>query len=153
MDKSMEEQVIELARKHLPEYVGKELREVISDRERLKAKVENQEIAINSFRSSQERLVEANESMQAQLSAHRDMDAKTSLLEERERNLEVALLKQKLECAAETNQKLFELVGLIFKSPIIKSEIHGNIPVSPGNGAYPVSAPFYQASVSKQADA
>ena len=81
---------------------------------------------------------------------------KVSNIEEREkkvRDQEIAIevIKTKLDMLNATKKDLFDLVGMIFKSPIIRENVIGNVPVSPGpNGQYPVTIPTNQSTTREE---
>ena len=86
----------------------------------------------------------------------KDLESKLRNIEEREkkvRDQEIAIevIKTKLDMLNATKKDLFDLVGMIFKSPIIRENVIGNVPVSPGpNGQYPVTIPTNQSTTREE---
>lgn len=114
----------ELIKQHLPEALGKELKKVLSDYEKLKEdykdlqfRSDKLDYELNSFRRAASDLESKNNELKRELEKHES-------LAERENKLEVTLLKKDVECQREKFDSVMKLTETVFRNPVIKKDIY-----------------------------
>jgi hypothetical protein len=119
----MEQEIKEIIAKNLPQHVGDVLKERLNKADKLEAEVDylNKVLAeaqkdINIFKEKLEKERQHTYSEQ-------QLKAEWSKLEERERNLELAMLKLKLEESERRADVSTRLVETVFRSPVYRKHV------------------------------
>lgn len=130
---NISEEMMQLVKKNLPEYVGVELKTFIEEANKNKQLLENLRL---DFGKQTEELNKAKVELAVVLRDNASLKAKdeeVSLKEkdltERERLLEITILTQKLEGMTAQRDAIKGLVDVAFRNPAIRQRVYGSVPV------------------------
>ena len=135
----MEQEIKDIIAKNLPQHVGDVLRTRLSEADKLESEVKylNKELA--NHKKDIEYLKEKLEKERQHTYSEQQLKAEWSKLEERERNLEVEMLKLKLEESQKRADVSTKLVETVFRSPVYRKHVE-NMTL----GSYDVQGRFNQ---------
>lgn len=119
----MEQEILDLIKRQLPEHVGSALRERLvqadKDAEAVKAQAEK----LKQYSDNVRGLGEQVGKLLSVVGDKAVLDLREKDIEKRERDLELTLARNAYKESEESRQQLFQLIGLVFKNPIYKETI------------------------------
>lgn len=139
LDKKLQDAIKE----SMPEMVGKELRAMLEEGETAIDRVLALEVSLDDKNTHIDRLRTEVSALKVQLSQHAELSTRENKLAERERLLDLELLKVKLECADRRHVDFMGLMTTVFKNPVVKRSVveSGTTSVFPSGSSYPQSLP------------
>jgi len=150
LEQELSEKYKEVIRKNLPEAVGEELRIVLEEAARNKAKVVEMMAREKELRQQMSDLADTGAKLKAVAQGFDDREKAVTQREEavfkRERDLELELLKKEVACANKERDTVFKLTETVFKNQTVRENVFGSMPVMMpaynGCGPWTQSAPF-----------
>lgn len=121
------QEVQDLIRKHLSAQVGETLQGELADLERLRKRDKQTTEQLDSKRATIDSMTVSLDVANARLAKHEALDKRLEEIEKRERNHELSIMKAQLENERSNNLRLFELVGVIFRNPVVTETLSTSI--------------------------
>ena len=138
----MKQEIVDVIEKNLPSTVGTVLRARLEQADHYEKLVEKLEGELKDQREVSFNYSKQIEMLKAQLAQHDSLADREEKVHERERAIDLTVALTRAENAERSKADLFQLVGMVFKSPVVKESVmtNGKIPVpASSNGLYPVT--------------
>jgi len=135
----MEQEIKDIISKNLPQHVGDVLKERLNKADKLEAEVDYLNRVLSEANKDISNFKEKLEKERQHTYSEQQLKAEWSKLEERERNLEVEMLKLKLEESQKRADVSTKLVETVFRSPVYRKHVE-NMTL----GSYDVQGRFNQ---------
>ena len=135
----MEQEIKDIIAKNLPQHVGDVLKERLNKADKLEAEVDYLNRVLSEANKDISNFKEKLEKERQHTYSEQQLKAEWSKLEERERNLEVEMLKLKLEESQKRADVSTKLVETVFRSPVYRKHVE-NMTL----GSYDVQGRFNQ---------
>jgi predicted RNase H-like nuclease (RuvC/YqgF family) len=119
----MEQEIKDIIAKNLPQHVGDVLKERLNKADKLEAEVDYLNRVLSEANKDINNFKEKLEKERQHIYSEQQLKAEWSKLEERERNLEVEMLKLKLEESQKRADVSTKLVETIFRSPVYRKHV------------------------------
>ena len=137
----MEQEIKDIIAKNLPQHVGDVLKSRLAEADRLEAQVEYLDSTLAEAQKDIEIFKKKLEEERTHTYSEQQLKTEWSRLEERERKLEVEMLKLKLEESEKRADVGTRLVETIFRSPVYRKSVE-NMTL----GSYDVAGRYNQTS-------
>jgi hypothetical protein len=119
----MEQEIKEIIAKNLPQHVGDVLKSRLADADRLEYEVVKLESALSSSQKDIEHLKEKLQEERNHTYSEQQLKTEWFKLEERERKLEIEILKLKLDESEKRADISTKLVETVFRSPVYRKHV------------------------------
>jgi predicted RNase H-like nuclease (RuvC/YqgF family) len=119
----MEQEIKDIIAKNLPQHVGDVLKERLNKADKLEAEVDYLNRVLSEANKDISNFKEKLEKERQHTYSEQQLKAEWSKLEERERNLEVEMLKLKLEESQKRADVSTKLVETVFRSPVYRKHV------------------------------
>ena len=119
----MEQEIKEIIAKNLPQHVGDVLKSRLADADRLEYEVTKLESSLSAAQKDIEYLKEKLEKERQHTYSEEQLKSELFRVGERERNLEMEMLKLKLEESEKRADVSTRLVETVFKSPVYRKHV------------------------------
>jgi TolA-binding protein len=119
----MEQEIKEIIAKNLPQHVGDVLKSRLADADRLEYEVVKLESALSSAQKDIEHLKEKLQEERNHTYSEQQLKSELFRVEERERKLEMEILKLKLDESEKRADISTRLVETVFRSPVYRKHV------------------------------
>jgi hypothetical protein len=119
----MEQEIKDIIAKNLPQHVGEVLREKLEQADRDAVRVKRLESVLDEKEEYVNKLENQNREFSARISDENTLKQRERAIEDKERNLELEMLKLKLAESEKRNDIGNRLVETVFRSPVYRKQV------------------------------
>lgn len=119
----MEQEIKDIIAKNLPQHVGEVLREKLEQADRDAVRVKRLESVLDEKEEYVNKLENQNRELSARISDENTLKQRERAVEDKERNLELEMLKLKLAESEKRNSIGTQLVETVFRSPVYRKHV------------------------------
>lgn len=119
----MEQEIKDIIAKNLPHHVGEVLKVRLAKADADAYEVERLESQLTEREESIRKLTILNRELSVKVLSEEALTGREKAVEDRERNLEIEILKLKLEESERRNSIGTQLVQMVFKSPVYRKHV------------------------------
>lgn len=119
----MEQEIKDIIAKNLPQHVGEVLREKLEQADRDAVRVKRLESVLDEKEEYVNKLENQNREFSARISDENTLKQRERAVEDKERNLELEMLKLKLAESEKRNDIGNRLVETVFRSPVYRKQV------------------------------
>ena len=119
----MEQEIKDIIAKNLPQHVGEVLREKLEQADRDAVQVKRLYLLLDEKEEYVNRLENQNREFSTRISEENHLKERERAIEDKERNLELEMLKLKLAESEKRNDIGTKLVETVFRSPVYRKHV------------------------------